>query len=253
MENALQTRQALDGETEQQAVQRLLASGQQGVDEAVRLLSTDQPDRLKEAAAYLVGLHGGFDHDRLLLALIGHRNPTLRRTAIEALQRMVHPAATATAPAIGNIYLAMPGPDRLPPDRQKWCTTLRPLLDDPEPYLRARAAETLAWLDDHQAIPALHALLEDDNDFLRYYGFEALRVLTGQPWRFMDLKTITGRRAPIVTAVKADGPADAQLLSPFITRRISCRRESSRARAGLPPGKPPLRASGGAIAPCTSR
>ena len=44
----------------------------------------------------------------------------------------------------------------------------------------------------------------------RYYGFEALRVLTGQHWRFMNLKTITGRRAPIVTAVTADGPAGAK-------------------------------------------
>lgn len=213
MGRILQARQSLDGETEQQVVQRLLASGRQGLDDAVRLLTTDQADRLKEAAAYLVGLHGGHDHAHLLLALIGHHNATLRRTAIDALQRMMHPAAIA--PAVGSIYLGMPGPDRLPPDRQPWCKALRPLLDDPDPCLRARAAETLAWLDDHEAIPALHRLLEDDNDFVRYYGFEALRVLTGQHWGFMNLKAITRRRAPIVTAVKADGPAGAQMLSPF--------------------------------------
>ena len=194
-------------------VQRLLASGREGLAEAVGLLSTDQPDRLTEAGAYLVGLHGSFDHAHLLLTLVGHRSSTLRRTALEALQRMLHPAATT--PPVGNTYLGMPGPDRLPPNRQAWCQTLRPLLDDQDPFLRARAAETLAWLDDHESIPALHGLLEDDNDLVRYYGFEALRVLTGQPWRFMNLEAITSRRAPIVTASRAGVPANAPMLSPF--------------------------------------
>ena len=199
--------------TEQDRVVQLLALGKEGLAEAGRHLGSRDSERMTETAAYLTGLHGDLNHALLLLAALADTRPSVRRAVIEGLQRLLHPAA-ATRP-VGTTYTGMPRPDRLPPNKQPWLVAFRTLLDDADPYLQARAAETLGWLDDQQALPRLHPLLNHENDVVRYYAFDAIRALTGHSWQFMDMRAMINRRAPVATVVRAERAGDAQTLSPF--------------------------------------
>lgn len=199
--------------SEQEQVVQLLDQGADGLESAVSVLTSGAPVRLKEAAAYLVGEHGGWEHGDLLLQALASPSEQIQQTAIIALQKIVNPPVARRE--MSGRYLAYPRPRALPPDKDRWCSALRPLLRKSEPQVRARAAETLGWLDDSAAVPHLRRLLSDRSVFVRYYAFEALRVLTGHRWDFLSLEEITARRAPLVTVRRATHKTGAQQMGPF--------------------------------------
>lgn len=86
-------------------------------------------------------------------------------------------------------------------------------LNDPAPFVRARAAGLDESVSDAQAIPALIEHLEDVDPVVRLSSHEALRQRTGQDFGFLPYGTPEERTAAVARwrswwASQAGSPSD---------------------------------------------
>ncbi|MEW4570147.1 HEAT repeat domain-containing protein [Tautonia sp. JC769] len=86
-------------------------------------------------------------------------------------------------------------------------------LNDPAPFVRARAAGLDESVGDAQAIPALIAHLEDSDPVVRLSSHETLRQRTGQDFGFVPYGTPEDRAAAVARwrswwATQSNAPSD---------------------------------------------
>lgn len=189
---------AISGVTRDPAVRRehLAAAAERGtepdVDLLVDALRDEHPGVQQAAVTGLIRVGGAVVVGRLVGLL--RESPAIRNMAIEVIGRVLPEAIEAVLP-----LLTSPDPhvrrlivDALgPPSDPRVVGPLREMLRDPSPNLRASAAEALGRLHVREAVPALTALLNDEE----WVVFSAVTALAeiGDPEGLAPLLTLAGR------------------------------------------------------------
>jgi hypothetical protein len=165
----------------------------------------DDPDpAVRSAAARGLANHGEPRHTPLLTAALSDGDPMVRLEAARGLQRLHDPAA------VTPLLVALRAPEA--PDPR---TGAAPGPGEPEPEIRAEAADALGQYAEMRVLHALVAALDDADLAVNRRALDSLRTLTGQ-----DLGVDRGAWADWLTRA-TDPFAGRQLYTyPVFRRRL---------------------------------
>jgi hypothetical protein len=117
---------------------------------------------VRAVAARALALHGDPGHVDLILPLLEHESPQVRLQAAHALQRLHNPAAVA--PLLQHIRYE----------------NAQGVVQEPEPHIRAAAADALGQYAERSVILGLMTALDDDSLAVTSRALKSLQTLTGQ-------------------------------------------------------------------------
>jgi HEAT repeat protein len=158
---------------------------------------------VRSTAARALSLHGDPKHAQMILdaGLLEHEDVLVRLDAVQALQRLHNPAAVR--PLLNRIHLP---------------TSLSAEDDlaevEPEPDVRAEAADALGQYAERRVFEGLVAALDDDSLAVSSRAHKSLRILTGQDlpadrglwgeWRDATRDLFAGQTAYVYPIFKRD-------------------------------------------------
>lgn len=123
---------------------------------------TQEHPAVRAVAARALALHGDPRHVELIIPLLSHDDPQVRLEAVQALQRLHNPIAVR------------PLLERIRYDSRATS------LPEPEPHIRAAAADALGQYAERRVIEGLIAALDDDSLAVTSRAMKSLHTLTGQ-------------------------------------------------------------------------